>query len=62
MRTFELADFGSHVVKFGRLAPGGGVAAVFVQIDSTRNITCITAISLADGSILWQRGTPNPKM
>jgi hypothetical protein len=61
LRTFELKDFGSHVVKFGRLASGGGVAAVFVQINSTREITCITAMSLTDGSVLWQRGTPNPK-
>jgi len=61
LRTFELANFGSHVVKFGRLAPNGGVAALFVQIDSTRNITCMTAMSLSDGSVLWQRGTPNPK-
>jgi hypothetical protein len=30
-----------------------------VQIDKTRTITCITAVSLASGEPLWQVGTPN---
>jgi hypothetical protein len=61
LRTLDLGDFGSHVVKFGRLSPDGQAGVVFVQIDSTRNITCITAVSLADGAVIWQRGTPNAK-
>jgi hypothetical protein len=60
-RAFTLRDFGSHVVKFGRLTPDGSVSAIFVQVDRKRNITCITAMSLIDGSILWQRGTPNQR-
>jgi hypothetical protein len=60
VRTLDLANFGSHVVKFGRLTADGQAGVVFVQIDATRNITCITAVSLSNGSILWQRGTPNP--
>jgi hypothetical protein len=60
-RAFTLRDFGSHVVKFGRLTGDRTVFAVFVQVDRTREIRCITAMSLSDGSILWQRGTPNQR-
>lgn len=59
--TYDLQDFGSHVVKYGRGTSEGGVVAVFAQIDANRLITCITVMSLADGSILWRRGEPNRK-
>ncbi len=55
----ELQDFGSHVVRYGQLQGQGSVAAVFVQVSRDREVTCITAVSLPDGKVLWQRGLPN---
>jgi hypothetical protein len=61
LNSFQLRDFGSHLVKFGRLSTERPADALFVQIDRERSITCLTAMSLVDGSVLWQRGTPNPR-
>lgn len=57
--AIPLKDFGSHVVRYGRLTEGGSAGAVFVQVNKKREITCITAISLPDGKILWQYGQPH---
>lgn len=54
--ALRLGDYGSQLVRFGRLGHDGRLAAVFVQSDSSRQITCVTAISLSDGSLLWQDG------
>jgi hypothetical protein len=55
----ELQDFGSHVVRYGQLQGQGSTAAVFAQVSRDREVTCITAVSLPDGKVLWQRGQPN---
>lgn len=55
----NLSDFGSHVTRFGHLIGGTSLFAIFAQIDRERAITCITALSVPEGKILWQRGTPN---
>jgi hypothetical protein len=57
--TLDLQNFGSHVVRFGKLRGDDSVAAVFVQISKAREVTCITAMSLQDGAVLWQRGQPH---
>jgi hypothetical protein len=57
-KIIKLNDFGSHVVKFGLLTGDGSTSAVFAQIDKSRIITCLTAVSLTSGEILWQQGTP----
>jgi len=58
-QAFTLRDFGSHVVKFGMLAGDGSVTAVFLQVNRSREVTCITAMSMRDGNVLWQRGVPS---
>jgi rhamnogalacturonan endolyase len=57
--AIDLQDFGSHVVRYGRLSPDQGVGAVFIQVNREREVTCITAVSLPDGKVLWQRGQPH---
>lgn len=59
LAMIELQDFGSHVVRYGQLQGDGSVAAVFVQVSKKREVTCITAISVPDGKVIWQRGQPN---
>ncbi len=59
LAMIELQDFGSHVVRYGQLQGNGSVAAVFVQVSKEREVTCITAVSLPSGQVLWQRGAPN---
>ena len=58
VKAINLRNFGSHVVRFGRLSQDGVVSAVFIKVTRSRAIECLTAVSLKDGSILWQRGTP----
>lgn len=58
-QKFDLKNFGSQVVKFGRLGSQGSLAALFVQINYEREITCLTALSLDSGEVLWQLGTPD---
>ncbi len=57
--AIPLQDFGSHVVRYGRLTEGGSAGAVFVQVNKSRQVTCITAVSLPDGKVLWQYGQPH---
>jgi len=61
LATIELQDFGSHVVRYGRLSGADSVSAVFVQINKDREVTCLTAVSLPDGKVLWQRGQPHKR-
>lgn len=56
----NLYNFGSHVARFGHLKGDNSIAAVFIQINKERRITCITAISIPDGKLIWQKGSPNP--
>jgi hypothetical protein len=55
----NLSDFGSHVARFGNLAWGNSLFAIFTQINKERAITCVTALSVPEGKVLWQRGTPS---
>lgn len=59
LRKLDLKDFGSQVVKFGRLGTAGALSALFVQVNYDREITCLTAVSLETGAVLWQLGTPD---
>jgi hypothetical protein len=59
LRKLDLKDFGSQVVKFGRLGSAGALSALFVQVNYDREITCLTAVSLDTSEVLWQLGTPD---
>lgn len=61
LAAISLQDFGSHVVRYGRLSGPDSVSAVFVQVNRNREVTCITAMSLPAGKVLWQRGQPHKK-
>ncbi len=59
IRKLDLKGFGSQVVKFGRLGKAGALSALFAQVNYDREITCLTAVSLESGEVLWQLGTPD---
>lgn len=65
-KKLDLKNFGSsRQIRFGHLTGTKEWFAVFPQAqkrvdrDAYAHISCLTAVSLATGEILWQRGTPS---
>lgn len=58
LKKIRLRNYGSHVVRFGDLNGDGQAEAVIIQINRKRQVTCLTAISLFTGKILWQHDKP----
>jgi len=57
--SIDVKDFGAETVRIGDLNDDGAADLLLVQsIRPTREITCLTAITL-DGKILWQIGRPS---
>jgi hypothetical protein len=57
--TIDVKDFGAETVRIGDLNGDGAPDLLFVQsIRSTREITCLTATTIA-GETLWQTGKPS---
>lgn len=55
----DVRDFGAEIVKVGDLNGDGAPDILFVQsVYETREITCLTAVSVA-GEVLWQVGEPS---
>ncbi len=57
--SIDVKDFGAETVRIGDLNDDGAADLLLVQsIRPTREITCLTAVTL-DGKILWQIGRPS---
>jgi hypothetical protein len=58
--VLEVKDFGAEQLRIGDLNGDGAPEFLFVQsIRGTREITCLTATTVA-GEVLWQVGKPSP--
>ena len=56
----DVRNYGGETVRVGDLNGDGAPDLLFVQsVYGTREITCLTAVTLG-GSVIWQVGTPSP--
>jgi hypothetical protein len=57
--VIDVKDFGAETIRIGDLDGDGGPDLLFVQsVFGTRQITCLTATTIA-GRVLWQTGKPS---
>ncbi len=57
--AIDVKDFGAETLRIGDLDGDGGPDLLLVQsIRATREITCLTAITIF-GRVLWQTGNPS---
>lgn len=66
-KTYDFADYGaSRQIRFGHLMGGDDWYFILAQhqkrVYKERycNISCLTAVSVETGKVLWQRGEPSP--
>ncbi len=58
--SIDVKDFGAQTLRVGDLNADGAPDFLLVQSDrNTREITCLTAVTIA-GEVLWQSGAPSP--
>lgn len=58
--SIDVKDFGAETIRIGDLDGDGAADLLVVQsLPPTREITCLTALTVA-GRMLWQTGTPSP--
>lgn len=59
LACIDVKDFGGQTLRVGDLNGDGGPDLLLVQsVRNTREITCLTAVTIA-GTVLWQTGTPS---